>query len=108
MKYQECLCEIANLYLSGDITAVRVLDKVLRSHWRVAKGTEPVANQGWFLEVKSDPVLHCYQSSIHWNLSEIVSKVNGVCELDEASYSQKMIQQRMKNFNQRSSDFLRF
>jgi len=109
LKYQECLCEIANLYLSGDINAVKVLDKVLRSHWRVSKGTEPISNTGWFLEVTTHPVLHCHQSSIHWDLLEIASKVNSVCVLDERNgYSQKMMQQRMSSFNRRSSDYLRF
>jgi len=108
LKYQECLCEIANLYLSGDVSAVKVLDKVLRSHWRVSKGTEPIANKSWFLEVKANPVLHCRKSSIHWDLLEIVSKVNGVCALEDAGYSQKMIQQRMSSFSRRSSDFIRY
>ena len=108
LKYQECLCEIANLFLSGDITAVKVLDKVLRSHWRVSKGTEPIANKGWFLEVTAEPVLHCTHSSIHWNLLEIISKVNGVCAMEDAGYAEKMIQQRMNSFNRRSNDFLRY
>lgn len=108
MKYQECLCEIANLYLAGDINSVKILDKVLKSNWRAWRGNEPLAKKGWFLELKSRPVLHCQLPYMSWELSEIIDKVNEIDSNREKGYADKMMQWKVDRFNRRSSDFLRY
>jgi hypothetical protein len=108
LKYQECLYEIANLYLAGDIHSVKMLDKILRIEWRKWQGQKPLAREGWFLEIKSDPVLHCHFPHIQWDLPELVEKVNTVVHAQNSGYPDKAMQFRIDRFKRKNDAFLRF